>query len=75
MGLFRRRPDDDRTWGMRLTETFLPFFGPASIRRTPPRPPRPEDVAREAALRDSLQVVTRPDGHTYVVERPADPQA
>ena len=32
MGLFRRRPDDDRTWGMRFTESFLPVLGPASIR-------------------------------------------
>jgi hypothetical protein len=74
MGLFSRRPDDDRTWGMRVTETFLPIFGPASIRRTPPVPPSAEDLAREAALRDSLQVVTRPDGHPYVVERPARPE-
>lgn len=68
MGLFSRRPGDDRTWGMRLTETFLPIFGPASIRRGPAVPPRPEDQAREAELRRSFERVTGPDGHSYVVE-------
>ncbi len=65
----RRRQDDDRTWGMRVTEGFLPFFGPASIRRTPPRPIRPEDEARDTELRRTLERVTGPDGRTYVVER------
>ncbi|MEL7977205.1 hypothetical protein AAG589_15175 [Isoptericola sp. F-RaC21] len=64
-----RREDDDRTWGMRVTESLLRFFGPASIRRTPPIPPTPEEVARDAALRRSLQRVTRADGHVYLVER------
>ncbi|WP_402462605.1 hypothetical protein [Isoptericola aurantiacus] len=72
MGLFRRRPDDDRTWGMRFTETFLPVLGPASIRRTPPSPPRPEDLAREAHLHHSYRRVTGADGHPYVVERRPD---
>lgn len=65
----RTRPQDDRTWGMRVTESLLPFFGPASIRRTPPRPVRPEDRARDAELRRTLDRVTGPDGRTYVVER------
>ncbi|GAB3087122.1 MULTISPECIES: hypothetical protein [Isoptericola] len=64
-----RREDDDRTWGMKVTESLLRFFGPASIRRTPPIPPSAEDLARDAALRSSLQRVTRPDGHVYLVER------
>ncbi|GAA4717186.1 hypothetical protein GCM10023216_01420 [Isoptericola chiayiensis] len=72
MGLFRRRPGDDRTWGMRFTETFLPIFGPASIRRTPPVPPTAEDLAREARLRGTYERVTGPDGHSYVVERRDD---
>ncbi|WP_278236334.1 hypothetical protein [Isoptericola sp. AK164] len=72
MGLFRRRPDDDRTWGMRFTESFLPVFGPASIRRTPPVPPSAEDRAREARLRSTYERVTGPDGHAYVVERHPD---
>jgi hypothetical protein len=71
MGLFRRRPGDDRTWGMRFTESFLPIFGPASIRRGPPVPPRPEDQAREAELQQTFERVTGPDGRSYVVERPS----
>ncbi|MFC7879258.1 hypothetical protein [Isoptericola sp. NPDC057391] len=65
----RAREDDDRTWGMKVTESLLMFFGPANIRRTPPIPPSAEDLARDAALRSSLQRVTRPDGHVYLVER------
>lgn len=72
MGLFRRRPDDDRTWGMRFTESFLPVFGPASIRRTPPVPPSPADEAREARLHSTYERVTGADGHRYVVERHPD---
>lgn len=69
---WRRRPDDDRTWGMRVTEAFLPFFGPASIRRTPPRAIPDEDRARDAELRRRLERVTGPDGRSYVVERDDD---
>ncbi|GAA1976607.1 hypothetical protein GCM10009718_11070 [Isoptericola halotolerans] len=69
MGLFRRRPGDDRTWGMRFTESFLPIFGPANIRRGPAVPPSAEDQAREARLRQTFERVTGPDGHSYVVER------
>ncbi|MCK9792921.1 hypothetical protein M1843_04055 [Isoptericola sp. 4D.3] len=69
MGRRARREHDDRTWGMRVTEAFLPFFGPASIRKTPPIPPTAEDVARDTALRSSLERVTRADGHVYLVER------
>jgi hypothetical protein len=69
---WRRRPDDRRTWGMRVTESFLPFFGPASIRRTPPRQIRDEDRARDAELRRTLERVTGRDGRTYVVERTSD---
>ncbi|AEG43218.1 hypothetical protein [Isoptericola variabilis] len=70
--IWRKRPGDHRTWGMRVTEAFLPFMGPASIRRTPPREIRPEARARDAELRRTLDRVTGPDGRTYVVERPAD---
>lgn len=73
MGLFRRRPGDDRTWGMRVTESFLPFFGPASIRRTPPRAIPEADRARDTELRRTLDRVTGPDGRSYVVERPHEP--
>jgi len=64
-----RREDDDRTWGMKATEFFLPFFGPASIRKTPPIPPTAEDIARDTQLRRTLERVTRADGHVYLVER------
>jgi hypothetical protein len=73
MSLFRRRPGDDRTWGMRVTEGFLPFFGPASIRRTPAREVSEQDKARDAELRRTLDRVTGPDGRSYVVERPREP--
>ncbi|MFE6968793.1 hypothetical protein [Isoptericola sp. NPDC057653] len=65
----RARREDDRTWGMKVTEFFLPFFGPASIRKSPPVPPTEEDIARDTRLRQTLERVTRPDGHVYLVER------
>ncbi|MCA5892178.1 hypothetical protein LEP48_02290 [Isoptericola sp. NEAU-Y5] len=64
-----RRKDDDRTWGMRATESLLHVFGPASIKRDAPRPPSEADLAKEAALHQRLQRVTRSDGHTYLVDR------
>ncbi|MFD6527904.1 MULTISPECIES: hypothetical protein [unclassified Isoptericola] len=69
-----RREGDHRTWGMKVTELFLPLFGPASIRRTPPVPPTAEDVARDTRLRHTLERVTRPDGHVYLVEREDRPR-
>jgi len=68
----RGRRDDGKTWGMRVTEGFLPYMGPASIGKKPPRPVREEDKARDAQLRRALERVTGPDGRTYVVERDAD---
>ena len=64
-----RREDDDRTWGMRVTESFLPYFGPASILRDQPQPPSEDDLAKEAALHRRLRRVTRSDGHSYLVDR------
>ncbi|GAA1718076.1 hypothetical protein GCM10009809_12460 [Isoptericola hypogeus] len=69
MGRRARREDDDRTWGMRVTESFLPYFGPASILRNDPNPPSDDDLAKEAALRRAHQRVVRADGHAYLVER------
>ncbi|GGI04602.1 hypothetical protein [Isoptericola cucumis] len=70
MGRRRRREDDDRTWGMKATESLLWIFGPANILRNAPKPPRDEDLAKDAALRQAHERVVRPGGHAYLVERP-----
>lgn len=54
---------------MRVTESFLPYMGPPSIGKKPPRPVRDEVKVRDALLRRTLERVTGPDGRTYVVER------
>lgn len=70
MGRRARREDDDRTWGMRVTETLLHVFGPANILRNDPKPPRDEDLAKDTALRQTHERVERHGGHAYLVERP-----
>ncbi|CAM3518852.1 hypothetical protein ISCU110981_06855 [Isoptericola cucumis] len=55
---------------MKATESLLWIFGPANILRNAPKPPRDEDLAKDAALRQAHERVVRPGGHAYLVERP-----
>ncbi|WP_265520361.1 hypothetical protein [Oerskovia flava] len=59
-----------RPLGLRLTEGFLPIFGPAQVGRqgSPGRGVSPEEQSRERELRTRFEYVTGPDGRSYVVE-------
>lgn len=59
-----------RTLGMRITEAFLPFFGPAQLGRQDAdgRGVSDAERGRERELRSRFERVTGPDGRTYVVE-------
>lgn len=63
---------DTRTRGMRMTEKFLPIFGPAQVGSStaPVRPPSEAEVSRDATLRTELVRVVGPDGSSYVVSAP-----
>lgn len=62
----RRRP-----LGLRITEGFLPIFGPAQVGRGEPDTPVTDGAReRERALRTTFTRVTGPDGRSYVVEHP-----
>lgn len=66
----RRRP-----FGLRLTEHFLPIFGPAQVGRqdVAGRGVSAEEQEREHELRVRFEKVTGPDGRSYVVEHHDDP--
>jgi hypothetical protein len=66
----RTRGKDERTFGMRLTERFLPIFGPAQLGRHDAAGRGVSDAERERdqELRTRFERVTGPDGRTYVVE-------
>jgi hypothetical protein len=61
---------DPRSLGMRITEAFLPFFGPAQLGRQDAdgRGVSAAERGREQELRARFERVTGPDGRTYVVE-------
>jgi hypothetical protein len=61
---------DGRTVGMRITERFLPIFGPAQLGRHDADGRGVSDAERERdrELRTRFERVTGPDGRTYVVE-------
>ncbi|OLT48909.1 hypothetical protein [Cellulosimicrobium sp. CUA-896] len=61
---------DPRSFGMRITEAFLPFFGPAQLGRQDAdgRGVSDAERGRERELRTRFERVTGPDGRTYVVE-------
>ncbi|MHA7135266.1 hypothetical protein [Oerskovia turbata] len=61
----RRRP-----LGLRLTETFLPIFGPAQVGKqgSPGRGVTEAEVERDRELRTRFEYVTGADGRSYVVE-------
>lgn len=64
------RKKDRRTLGMRITEGFLPIFGPAQVGRQDADGRGVSDAERERdqELKTRFERVTGPDGRTYVVE-------
>ncbi len=64
------RKDDHRTLGMRITESFLPIFGPAQVspQDADGRGVSDAERDRDRELRTRFERVTGPDGRTYVVE-------
>ncbi|MBD5785355.1 hypothetical protein IF650_04100 [Cellulosimicrobium terreum] len=64
------RKDDRRTLGMRITEGFLPIFGPAQLGRhdADGRGVSDDERERDRELRTRFERVTGPDGRSYVVE-------
>ncbi|MFI2752885.1 hypothetical protein ACGIF2_05565 [Cellulomonas sp. P22] len=66
--------DKSRTpLGMRITEKLLTIFGPPQLgdHKAPLRPASAEERGRDQELRTTLARVVGPDGHAYLVERPA----
>src|SRR3954454_5896263 len=59
------------TGGMRVTESLLPFFGPAQVgdQRTVGRPVTEAERERDRRLRTEHVRVIGPDGTPYLVER------
>ncbi|MCB7135276.1 hypothetical protein [Cellulosimicrobium marinum] len=66
----RPRTPDPRPLGLRITESFLPVFGPAQVGRQDADGRGVSDAERERehALRTRFERVTGPDGRSYVVE-------
>jgi hypothetical protein len=64
------RKKDRRTLGMRITEGFLPIFGPAQGGRQDADGRGVSDAERERdqELKTRFERVTGPDGRSYVVE-------
>ncbi|MGX1574659.1 hypothetical protein [Cellulosimicrobium funkei] len=64
------RKNDKRTLGMRITEGFLPIFGPTQLGRQEADGRGVSDAERERdqELRTRFERVTGPDGRSYVVE-------
>ncbi|WP_313280222.1 hypothetical protein [Timonella senegalensis] len=60
--------------GLRMTETFLPVFGPAQVgdSKQPIRPANAEEQQRENDLNSAFVHKTSPDGKVYLVERSAE---
>lgn len=66
--------DKSRTpLGMRVTEKLLTVFGPPQLgdHKAPRRAVSAEERGRDQELRTTLERVVGPDGHAYLVERPA----
>ena len=61
---------DDRSLGMRITEGFLPIFGPAQVGRQDAegRGVSAAEQERDRQLQTRFERVTGPDGRSYVVE-------
>jgi hypothetical protein len=59
-----------RSFGMRLTERLLPFFGPAQVGRqdSEGRGVSESEKQRDEELHARFEYVTGPDGRSYVVE-------
>lgn len=77
MFLFRKLQKDvdakgAKSKGMKLTEKFLPIFGPAQVGDStkPVRPPTEDEDARETALETELVRKTGADGSTYLEVAP-----
>ena len=68
----RRRP-----LGLRMTETFLPIFGPAQVGKqgSPGRGVSAAEAERDRELKTRFEYVTGPDGRSYVVEHTDEPTA
>lgn len=64
------RKDGRRTLGMRITESFLPIFGPAQVspQDADGRGVSAAERERDRELHTRFERVTGPDGRTYVVE-------
>lgn len=67
----RARADAGPTAGMRVTESLLPFFGPAQVsdQRAVGRPASEDELERERRLQAEHLRVLGPDGRPYLVER------